>query len=380
MKTFKENIKKMNHLKKGKLTRIQTVRKAAAAAVIGSLALSGCGAGNANQASAINPGDYSAILPYESSNMRGKHVGLISDIDIRYQLENGLMNLAKQYFPTSDVAYKTHAFLDFDELDATDGSRGLLGTLRDDNPNGLNPGADEVFDTGNGQATGPLLLVDLYELDFYQNDSLRGIAIGLAVPDTVEIDGEDKEITQEAMESYLKVTANKIVQYLRQRFNEIGNNVPILVAAYQLNTDPISYDKGGYIYEAYFNGTNTTYTSLNEKYVLVPSTEFTEMDPEMASQFSQFKSDVSTVLADSTYTTGEARFEDGVCRELDLKIQTYGKTSGETLAVIQSVREKLSVFTSEDCAYRVQVYNNKDICALMYRPEGSGSVNVVSTY
>ena len=35
--------------------------------------------------------------------------------------------------------------MDYDELDATDGSRGLLGTNRDENPNGLNPSPDEAL-------------------------------------------------------------------------------------------------------------------------------------------------------------------------------------------------------------------------------------------
>ena len=345
-----------------------------------SLFFSGCQASNTNQVSAFDPGDYPAILPYESSDMRGKHVGLISNIDVRTQLESGLMSLSKEHFPSSDVGYKTHAFLDFDELDATDGSRGLLGTLRDDNPNGLNPGADEVFDTGNGEVTGPIILVDLYELDFYQNDSLRGISIGLAVTDSINKDGENIEISPEAMENYLKVTSNKLVTYLRQRFNEINNNIPILVAAYQLNTDPVSVDKGGYIYEAFFNGSHTDYRTIDEKYVLVPSTDFTEKDPEMAAQFTQFKNDVSTVLADSTYTTGEAKFEDGKCVSLRLNIQTYGKTSGEILAVIQSVRDKLSVFSSLECEYRVSVFNNNDIAALMYRPLNTTGVNVITTF
>ncbi len=348
--------------------------------LLGASLLGGCKASNTNQVTAYDPGDYSAILPYESSDMRGKHVGLISNIDVRMQLENGLMSLSKEYFPNDEVGYKTHAFLDFDELDATDGSRGLLGTLRDENPNGLNPGADEPFDTGNGEVSGPIILVDLYELDFYQNDSLRGISIGLAVTDRVSQDGQEYEITPEAMENYLKVTSNKLVTYLRQRFNEISSRIPILVCAYQLNTDPNSVDKGGYIYEAYFNGNSTDYRTIDEIYVIVPSNDFSERDPEMASQFTQFKNDVATVLADSTYTTGEAKFENGKCVSLRLNVQTYGKTSGEILAVIQSVREKLGVFTSQECEYRVAIYNNKNVAALLYRPLQSTGVNVITTF
>ena len=112
-----------------------------------SLCLSGCMGTSTNDTLALQAGDYVAMLPFESSDTRVKHVGLISDQDIRIEIESGLMDLSKQYFDPSSVGYRTHTFLDFDELDATDGSRGLLGTLRDDNPNGLNPSRDEAFES-----------------------------------------------------------------------------------------------------------------------------------------------------------------------------------------------------------------------------------------
>ena len=65
---------------------------------------------------ALQAGDYVAMLPFESSDTRVKHVGLISDQDIRIEIESGLMDLSKQYFDPSSVGYRTHTFLDFDEL------------------------------------------------------------------------------------------------------------------------------------------------------------------------------------------------------------------------------------------------------------------------
>ena len=88
-----------------------------------SLCLSGCMGTSTNDTLALQAGDYVAMLPFESSDTRVKHVGLISDQDIRIEIESGLMDLSKQYFDPSSVGYRTHTFLDFDELDATDGSR-----------------------------------------------------------------------------------------------------------------------------------------------------------------------------------------------------------------------------------------------------------------
>ena len=124
------------------------------------LLLSGCSSMNSS-ADSTDDDEYQAVLPYKNSDTRVKHVGLISSQETRIQIEDGLMDLSKNYFSPSKVSYKTHAFLDYDTLDATDGSRGLLGTLRDDNPNGLNPGSEEEFDTGNGKVKGAIILADL---------------------------------------------------------------------------------------------------------------------------------------------------------------------------------------------------------------------------
>lgn len=344
------------------------------------LALCGCSGSAVQQASGLTDQDYSAILPYQTSDTRGKHVGLISDIDIRVALEQGLMDLSKAYFSPSDTAYMTHQFLDYDELDATDGSRGLLGTLRDGNPNGLNPSSDEQFDTGNGIAIGPILVVDLYEIDFYSGSNLKGIAIGLAVSDAAEQDGVRMEITKEKMEAYLQVTGVRLVSYLRERFNEITSSIPIVVGAYQLNTDESSTSKGGYIYLEYFDGDNTTYTEISEEYVVVPSTTFTADAPEMATQFTAFKQDVASILPDNTYTTGEAKIQNGQVVKMIINITAHGKTAGEIMAVIQAVKEKMDVFTDTECIYKVIVSNNTKVCAILERDAKKNTVEVMTTY
>lgn len=346
-----------------------------------SFGLSACSQGTLQQTTTpLKPGEYAAVLPYSTSDTRGKHIGLISDMDIRVQLEQGLMDLAKTYFPPNEVAFRTHVFLDYDELDSTDGSRGLLGTLRDNNPNGLNPSSDEDFDTGNGIVKGPILVLDLYELDFYSGNELQGIAIGLAVPDEVEEEGKTYPITPEKLMEFVKATAAKVVSYLRERFNEIPRDLPILVAAYELNSQATSVSKGGFLYMEYFNGLQSESRAINEEYVLVPSTAFSTLQPEMAQEFSDFRQEIARVLSDTTFTTAQARLQNGTVQKLTITVSAYGKTVGEIWAVIQSVREKMALFTSQSCLYKVIIENNGEVCALMDRDAGSSEVQVLTVY
>jgi protein involved in sex pheromone biosynthesis len=341
------------------------------------LSLAGCASGNTNEAAALSAEDYAAILPYDTSDSRVKHIGLISDLDVRIEMETGLMDLSKSYFSPSEVAYKSHGFLDYDELDATDGSRGLLGTLRDDNPNGLNPGSGEEFDTGNGVVTGATILVDIYELDFYQNDQLKGISIGLIVNDELDYNDETYAITDEKLQNYLEVTSNKLVSYMRERFNEITSRVPILVAAYKLDSSSSS-SNGGYVYSGYFSGSSVSYQSLEQQWVIVPSTEFSTLDATMASQFTTFKEDMANVLPDNTYVTGEAKFEGSTCQKLNIYITAHAKTASEMLAVVQVAKESLSVFENTNCLYTIEVINNNDVYAVLQKEARSNKVNVIS--
>lgn len=331
---------------------------------------------NTNQSNALHSGEYSAILPYESSDSRIKHASLISDTGARVRMEEGLMELSKKYFSPSEVAYKTQVFLTYDELDATDGSRGLLGTNRDDNPNGLNPSRDEGFDTGNGTVTGAVVLVDLYELDWYSDDELQGISIGMAVNDEItDEDGNSVEITQERMNNYLEVTAGHLVSYMRERFNEITSNVPIYIACFTLDSSEDSL--GSYLYQGYFEGSQGEYSKLDLTWLNVPSTTFTEDQESVAEQFTEYQEAMSTILVDYSYVVGQARVQDDKVNELKITITCHGKSASELLAIVQAARDELSVFSSTECEYIVEVLSDEGTYALISRPVSSTESTVL---
>lgn len=340
--------------------------------------LTGCSALDfgSNNTNTTSSQDYSAVLPFQSSDTRVKHVGIIADEDTRLQIENGLMDLSKQYFSPNQVSYKSHAFLDFDELDATDGSRGLLGTLRDNNPNGLNPSTNEEFDTGNGKVTGATILVDIYELDWYVKDELKGISLGLVVND--EVGDKNVKIKDSEMQKYLKVTDTKLVNYMRSRFNEINENIPIYVAAYELNSTN-SDDLGGYKYAGYFNRNSQKYTSLNERWYRVPSTSMNKKDATTSDQFTSFQNAMNEVLPDNTYVIGSAKYEGKTLTRMTIDITAHGKTAGEMLAVSQSAQKNLSKFKKRTCEYTVRIMNNNEVYCMMKRAVNSTEVQSVTS-
>lgn len=344
------------------------------------LMITGCSSLNSNQSTPLSSGGYAAILPFETSDMRVKHSGLFTSLDARIQMEEGLMELSKQHFNPSSVGFKNHVFLTYDELDASDGSRGLLGTTRDDNPNGLNPSFDEEFDTGNGKVAGVTILVDIYELDWYSNDTLKGISVGMVVNDeVVSADGKAVSITDEKLKNYVKVSSAKLVSYMRQRFNEIASDIPIYIAAFRLDSSDSAASIGGYFYDGYYVGSQGSFGNIDEQWVSFPSAKFTEMDEELSKQYDDYESKVSMVLADYSYITGTVKFEKQTPVQMNINVETHGKTAGEILAVTQSIRENLSIFTETSCNYIVRVSNNGTVYAMLQREAGSTDVKVITT-
>lgn len=341
------------------------------------MALCACGRGSVDSTVDLSQ-DYSAVQPFSTSDTRSKHVGLISDMNIRTEMESGLMDLAKGYFSPDEYTYKVHEFLDYEELDATDGSRGLLGTLRDNNPNGLNPSASEEFDTGNGKVTGATVLYDIYEVDFYRGDQLKGIALGIVVTDQLTDDeGNTVPITDEKMKAYLDVAVPKLVSYMRERFNAVTPNVPILVGAYELDHSS-NTNNGGYVYMGWFSNGSQKFMDVDQSWLIVPGAAFSKADPDMAAEFSSYKEDLQNILADSSYVTGKAKVQDGKTIRLDITITVNGKTTGEILAVTQAARDALSVFGQTDCVYRVTVKTAEKVYAVLKRSMHSSQVEEIT--
>ena len=340
-----------------------------------SMILCGCSSGSSNSSDSSSEDEYQAVTPYETSDTRVKHVGLISDSKTRIQIEDGLMDQSKAYFSPKEVSYKTHAFLDYDTLDATDGSRGLLGTLRDDNPNGLNPGSEEEFDTGNGNVKGAIVLADIYELDWYSGDDLKGVSIALVVNSEV---GDNVKIKKSKLRNYLKVTSTKLVNYMRSRYNEITDNIPIYVASYELSSD--DDDLGGYIYSLYMNKNDQKFTNLSEHWYRVPSTAISKKDSTLYEQFLAYQEKIKDVLSDDSYCIAEAKYNGDTLEKLNITITAHGKTAGEMLAVSQAAKKQLSKFKMKDCQYVVKVIDNEETYCILKRNKNSTAVNSVTAF
>ena len=86
---------------------------------------------------------------------------------------------------------------------------------------------------------------------------------------------------------------------------------------------------------------------------------------------------MSTILVDYSYVVGQARVQDDKVNELKVTITCHGKSASELLAIVQAARDELSVFSSTECEYIVEVLSDEGTYALISRPVSSTESTVL---
>lgn len=315
---------------------------------------------------ALQSGDYGATLPFLSSDARQQHqIRSRSLVDSLY-IGTGLLNYAKSHFSTSNYTMQEGQFLAYDELAS------LLGRQSETNPDALNPASDTAFETGNGSVNGPVLVRDIYEVDFIRSQETSGIALAIAFNSTV---GEhDTVVNDQQLQAFAEEAARNLVTYMR-KMPEIGDAMPIYVALYK-NTSSEATLPGVYFSEAYFEGRSASFSSINEQWVMFPSDEASTLDNNTATQFTQVKNALIGYLPDDVSIIGKGRFADHKLSELHITVEMYAKTATEALSLTQYLKSQLANFSSLDYKIQVEVRCQDETIATMVRAVGDKDVNV----
>lgn len=349
------------------------------------LILSGCGKHNSNSivesTTAIKSDEYAAMLPFKSSSSRYIHSSLNTDLRENMVIGSGLMELSKQYFSPKQYAYREGEFLTYDALDATRADRvGLLGRTSEKNPNGMNLPIDTEIETNHGikkiSAT-DVLLIDIYEIDWYDDKDLGGISLAIVLNDKIGNSEKPDIVSDEKLRAYGEEVGRKTVNYLRKTHPEIKSKMPIYVALYKqsgVNTTV----PGTFIEEANFvSKTNGTFTKLNEDWAVFPSEKADKLDRNSNTLFQQFASEIKKFFPEDTSVIGTGKFENGYLCSLSIDIGMYAKTWSEANAMIQKVNSSLSIFNDKNVELKVTMKSNGNLIAAIEREKGSTNTTVI---
>lgn len=332
--------------------------------------------------SAVSEDDYDALLPFRSldSSTKGEQSASLLD---SFNISFGLMELSKEYFSTSKHTYKESQFLTYDILDASVSSTGLLGHYDpENNPMGMNPQIDsemELQDGANKKITeNDNVINNIYELDWYESKELRGISIAVVLNNKIGEKKKPDTLSDQALHTYGEEVSGRVVEFLREKYPQIGDTLPIYVALYQLS-GAVNELPGVFVADSYYEtGMTSSFEKIDESWLLYPSENSTNHDSTNVSDFESFANEVRKFFPEDTSVIGKGHYRDGTMVNLNIDIVMHAKSGAEVNAAVQQINSKLSAFTSTDYELRVSIKCDTESVAVIARNIGNTETNVIS--
>ena len=302
---------------------------------------------------------YQTVIPYEISPSRGlTSSNMVSSYNIE-AFEKGLFDISKNVFPTDDYVFREGQIFTEDMV------RGFLGReytreeieeMSDDELTennafsnlGLNPSTEGLTDPERIAEEAPLYLSHIFDQNYLTEDdegntTLDGITIGLAMNSTHYYQREEygttysKSLDADEVERQGQLMANEILERLRA--NEQYSDQTITFAIFVQSTNT-SITPGNFIsYAVAEGGENelSSFTEVDEEYVMFPSSEGREVNEQVNSDYQLFNRNLSSYFDNFTTSIGYGRFIDGSLESLTIEIPVQYTSQGEIIGLTQYV-------------------------------------------
>lgn len=275
---------------------------------------------------------------YLTSKTRGITASNDSNNFNSVNFETDLLSFSKNHFDPNKYIFQEGQYLSADK--AID----WLNRKSDDNPDGLNPEDNGKFDNDRN----PLYLQTIDEQDFMTSDhnqlKLAGIVIGLAMK-TEDIYQKEQygadfkqTISKADRIAHGQEIANEVIKRYRQ-LEGVSADTPIYVAMYaQAPEDTLS---GGNFYswaESKQGSDLTNWNDLDRQTIILPMQAGTDNDKSVGNalntSFTNFSNKLQTFFPNLSSVAGQAAYENGDLRGLNIQISTqfYSATEIESFA------------------------------------------------
>jgi len=319
-------------------------------------------------------GYYQTVIPYEISPSRGlTSSNMVSSYNIE-AFEKGLFDISKNVFPTDEYVFREGQIFTEDMV------RGFLSReytreeieemsedeLSDSNAFsnlGLNPSTEGLTDPEEIAEQAPLYLSHILEQNYLVQDeegntTLDGITIGLAMNSTHYYQREEygttysKSLDMDEVERQGQLMANEILERLRG--NEQYKDQTITFGIFIQSTDT-SITPGNFTSYAVAEGGEdelSSFTEVDEEYVLFPSSEGEEVSEQVNSDYQVFNRNLASYFDNFTTSIGYGRFIDGSMESLTIEIPVQYTSQGEIIGITQYVE---GLMTEHFSGSRVEV-------------------------
>lgn len=273
---------------------------------------------------------------YLTSKSRGVGISQNSDNLLNLKsFENGLLQLSKEKFSTSDYIFREGQILSKKTVE------NWLGRQSNSNPTGLNPKDNGQTDANKRN---PIYVQQLEEQDYMKQSGnklvLSGMTIGIGMN---RKDYYQKErygatfsttISEEKMIEEGRLAAAKVLQRVRQK---VGANVPILIAMFQ--QAPNDSLVGGSFYAYTYvksGGTISSWQDINLKSYVMPSTSTNSVPNDNdETSFESFKKQVQNFFPNLAGVTAQAEYQNKQLQGMHINVTTQFYSETEIISFTQ---------------------------------------------
>ncbi|GAA5417451.1 hypothetical protein Pryu01_02514 [Paraliobacillus ryukyuensis] len=340
-----------------------------------------------NQETAIIPSysvteeEYQILLPYKVSQTRGVITNQIAnrlDIDA---IEEGLRRHSKEVFDPDEYYFQEGQKITSDVVYSWLERQGEEETSSS-NPQGLNPTLPDV-EKGNEEAlieaerNNPKYLSHILEQDYLVKTSdnaveLGGISIAIAMKSVYKFETEPGRSYNETIpKDEMMDEANRIAQEVVNRLRQMDGlaETPIMLSIYREAAQD-SLVPGNFVAKTNIKGGSTSigeWDSINEDYVLYPSNDMAEIDPDVNANLEDFESDVQEFFPNYVGVVGEGFYIKDQLQKLTLEIPIQFKGKAEVLGFTQYVYGLIVDNFDNYYDIEVNIMSGKQQESLIYR-------------
>lgn len=295
----------------------------------------------------VSDSEYQVLLPYRLSQSRGVTTNQVANrLDIR-TLENDLRRHAVDVFDPD-----SHFFQEGQQI----GQSELYSWLERESeaaPFGLNPAVDYAADAATDvkleqERENPKYLSHILEQNFLkrtddQSVQLAGIALGIAMKSNYSFQTEVGGPTyyEDIPESTMMTEANRIADTVVERLRQKDGltDVPIMLAIYR-EAPRSGLVPGNFVAQTTVSGGSSSvgdWETINDNYVLFPSTEARNLDPDLSATIEDFKQDIAEFFPNYVGLIGEGFFIGDQIQSLTLEIPIEFQGQAEVVGFTQYV-------------------------------------------
>ncbi len=283
--------------------------------------------------------DYKYVIPFDSNYVRFAHIA-----SEYMEIGKGLVELSKEYYDTSKYYLKEGSVLGDYRNDYQP-----LVKLREstDNPSGLNPHRDTKLKVNeNSEVTGPLLVSDIFEIDFMSTkntDEIAGVSLALVLNKSIYDDNGNLVVVDDNIlyEFGTEIAGPKLESYLRKK-PEL-NNTPIMIAIYVVDNNNLSVP-GNYIAKAQYINRQGKFEKINHRWLLFPTNTSASRDPMLNEQIISLKRSVLGFIPEDIGIVAYGEYKDDSLEYLKIDVNVQTKTYTEILALSNYIGEIIMSF------------------------------------